>query len=226
MKAIKLLIVVGFALSIFISPNPSGADLVTSLPGGTVIPMPAVNYMGPGPQTFGPGITWSSSTQSSDFGYNGRYNFALNGYWDGSLGPMAGLNDSPDFHDTMTFAFSTPVKGVGGFMNYALGLPGQINPPTIAVYDSSNTLIDSYTLTFNAGDGANTGFFYGFQEASNTISYFRLSGAAIAITNFTTDPFPLPPQVPLPPHRPAVGLRSSEPGGMEEVQEELVRPYL
>ena len=54
MKAMKLFIVTGFALSIFISANPGGAELVTSLPVGTIIPMPELDYQGYGPKTFGP----------------------------------------------------------------------------------------------------------------------------------------------------------------------------
>ena len=54
MKAMRLFMVAGFALSIFISANPGGAELVTSLPGGTVIRMPEMDYQGYGPKTFGP----------------------------------------------------------------------------------------------------------------------------------------------------------------------------
>ena len=89
--------------------------------------------------------------------------------------------------DTMTFAFSTPVSAVGGFMNYA---PDGSTPTIIAVYDASNTLIESAELTFITGGGANTGFFFGFQEASNTISYFRLTDNYIGITNLTTKRVP------------------------------------
>ena len=87
----------------------------------------------------------------------------------------------------MTFAFSTPVSAVGGFMNYA---PDGNTPTIIAVYDASNTLIESAELTFLTGGGTNTGFFYGFQETSNTISYFRLTDNYIGITNLTTKVIP------------------------------------
>ena len=86
----------------------AGASVVTSIPGGTVIPMPAVDYFGPGPQTFGPGsfaVTWSSTNAfnggGAAFGYAGTYgpySFVSNGQWTGAMGPMAGLNDSTDFY--------------------------------------------------------------------------------------------------------------------------------
>jgi hypothetical protein len=199
MKATKFLIVAGFALNMVIWANPGGAALVTSLPGGTVIPMPYGVYFGPGPITFGPGITWSSTNATiggiggigdgSVFGSTGIYGFGPNGSWDG-FGPFAALNDSymrSNVTDTMTFAFSRPVSAVGGFMNYA---PDGNTPTIIAVYDASGTLIERAELTFLTGGGTNTGFFYAFQETSNTISYLRLTGNCIGITNLTTKVIP------------------------------------
>ncbi len=97
---------------------------------------------------------------------------------------MAGLNDSlltAGVRDTMTFAFSTPLSAVGGFLNYAPGY----GTPEIAVYNSSHTLIESYVLTFLTGGGNNSGFFFGFQEPTADISYFTLTDAYIGITNLT-----------------------------------------
>jgi PEP-CTERM motif-containing protein len=184
----------------------AGASVVTSIPGGTVIPMPAVNYFGPGPQTFGPGITWSSTNEfnqgGSVFGFtpgacpSDCYSFLGNGSWVGGLGPMAGLNDSTDIDgvtDTMTFAFATPVGAVGGFLNY---VPGSSNPTTIAVWDSLGNLIEpAFALTFLTGGGNDTGAFYGFQESTANISYFTLTDNFIGITNLTTGP---PSSVPEP----------------------------
>lgn len=193
MKATKLLIFAGFVLSMVISANQGGAAFVTSLPGGTVIPMPYGVYFGPGPITFGPGITWSSTNAvhggGSVFGSTGNYGFGPNGCWDG-FGPFGALNDAyirDNVTDTMTFAFSTPVSAVGGFMNYA---PDGNTPTIIAVYDAGNNLIESAELTFLTDRGTNTGFFYGFRETSNTISYFRLTDNCIGITNLTTKVIP------------------------------------
>jgi len=75
-----------------------------------------------------------------------------------------------------------------------LSLNGNTTPTTIAVYDSSNTLIESYNLTFITGGYINSGFFYGFQEASAIISYFTLTDNFIGITflKTTSNPVPLP----------------------------------
>ncbi|HVN95713.1 MAG TPA: hypothetical protein VMT62_04745 [Syntrophorhabdaceae bacterium] len=209
MKMLKMLCFAAcLLLAVSLAATTGEAALVGSLPGGaTVISMPEVNYQGQGPQTFGPGITWSSTnTQTappndynyqSVFGFTGYYYYGNNGYWNGALGPMAGLNDdsySFDTTDTMTFAFTTPVQGVGGFLNYFMpGGPGGRNPTTIAVYDSSNNLIESYTLTFATGGGVNTGAFYGFLVSSPNISYFTLTDNEIGIANLTVlDSVPIP----------------------------------
>src|SRR5580765_1300949 len=61
-------------------PVQAGAIVVTSIPGGTVIPMPALDYFGGGPQIFGTTnvVTWSSTNDGiiccqggSVFGYTG-----------------------------------------------------------------------------------------------------------------------------------------------------------
>ena len=176
----------------------AGATVVTSIPGGTVIPMPVLNYFGPGPQTFGTTnvVTWSSSNASNQggsvFGYTGGYGYGSNGFWDGALGPMAGVNDSFIFYsasDTMVFSFATPVTAVGGFINY---YPDGITTPTImAAYDASWNLIESYNLSFSTGGGANTGFFYGFQETT-PIKYFTLTDNYVGITNLTVGSVPEP----------------------------------
>lgn len=180
---------------------PGEATLVHSLPGGTVVPMPPVDHLNlfdPTPQVFGPGITWSSTNLvdqgGSLFGYTGGYGFGANGFWDGSLGPMAGLNDDSG---TMAFRFSTPVRGVGGFINH---FPNDRTPTTIAVYRADgHSESFSFNLDFGfpvplpddnnpgTGVGANQGRFLGFTESQPSIIAFTLSGNFVAITDLTVD---------------------------------------
>ena len=176
----------------------TGATVVTSIPGGTVIAMPAIDYFGSGPATFGAGSfagTWTSTNSfnngGSVFGYSGTfgpYVFGGNGQWTGVLGPMAGLNDSFDdpnsgVTDTMTFSFAKPVSAVGGLLNY---VPGASTPTTIAVYDSHGNLIEApFTLTFLTGGGNDSGSFFGFSESTANISYFTLTDNFVGITNLT-----------------------------------------
>lgn len=168
----------------------AGATVTVGQPWTGTLPMPAVNYFGPGPQTFG-NYTWSSTNATTQggsvFGYVGGYGFGGNGFWNGQLGPMAGLNDSFDVYgvtDTMTFTFATPVYAVGGFFNY---VPFGSTPTTLAVWDASNNLIESYNLTFFAGNGVNLGQWIRFDETT-AIGYFTMTGNYVGVANPIPEP--------------------------------------
>ena len=189
-----ILLLVGLSLLI----APANANLITTDPGWMVNPMPPVNFFGSGPQTFGGPITvtWTSTNAFDNggavFGFDPPstfpYGFGSNGTWSGVV--MAGVNDATDlFGDTnsMTFTFSAPVAGVGGFINYD---PDFSTPTTIAVYDGSN-LIESHVLSFSTAGGINEGMFLGFQE-STPITSFVLTDNFIGITNFEILPTPEP----------------------------------
>ena len=186
----RIIVLIMAIAALSIPASADVASLVFSIPGGIVIPMPAANYFGPGPQTFS-GVTWTSTNTANQggsvFGYTGGYGFLDNGIWTGDLGPMAGLNDSTG---TMTFTLATPVAGIGGFLNYACDEPGCTNPthPTIAVYDASNNLLGSALLTFSTPDesaGVNQGLFMGFLAPSAEIKRFTLTDNFIGITDLT-----------------------------------------
>jgi len=193
MTKIAALLVTAAALMV----SQAGATVVFSYSGGTPQTMPALEYFGPGPQTFGsPTITWSSTNATmqggSVFGYNEGYGFLANGFWDAGVGTMAGVNDSFAAYgvtDTMTFAFSSPVSSVGGFFNY---VPGGPTPTTIAVWDSSMHLIESYNLTFLTNGTTDSGQNIGFIDPG--IAYFTMTDNYVAIaqmvTNFSTTPEP------------------------------------
>jgi hypothetical protein len=146
--------------------------------------MPVLNAFGPGPHAFTDG-TWTSTNDTRQggavFGFDGGYGFVGNGFWDASLGPIAGINSSEDFYgvnDSMTFAFQNPLSIIGGFVNY---VPGSTVPTTMAVYDASMKHLDSYSLTFLTSGGANEGQVIGFDMGSPVISYLVLTGNYVAI---------------------------------------------
>lgn len=168
----------------------AGATVTIGVPWTGTLPMPVLNYFGPGPQTFA-NYTWTSTNAvnqgGSVYGYTGTYGFGGNGFWDGSLGPMAGLNDSFDVWgvtDTMTFTFTSPVFRVGGFFNY---VPGGSTPTTLAAWDASNTLIESYNLTFVTGPGINLGEWILFQETT-PIAYFTMTDNYVSVANPIPEP--------------------------------------
>ena len=165
------------------------ASPVTAL-SGTTYDFGTSNNFGAGPETVAPGITWSSTNATSQggsvYGYTGGYGFNTNGYWDSGL-HMIGVNDSFDawgVTDTMTISFSSPVYGVGAFLNY---VPGGSTPTTIAVYDASNNLIESSNLTFLTNGGTDQGEFMGFFEGAPEISSFTLTDNYIGAANLVVN---------------------------------------
>ncbi len=177
------------AAAALLACGSANAVHVTALPGSTTYGFGAENYFGAGPKVVAPGITWSSQASSSVYGYVGGYGFQSNGGWNGLS--MIGSNHGSD---TMTLAFSSAVSGVGAFMNWArfdTGTPDGI-APVIAVYDSSNTLLESYSLTFGPLGGTNSGEFHGFSRGSADISYMTFTGAYIGAANLEVLSNPVP----------------------------------
>lgn len=165
---------------------------VTSLPGSTTYSFPVENYFGAGPRTVAPGITWTAASTNSVFGYTGGYGFQSNGQWSGLS--MIGTNTGTS---AMTLTFNDAVQGVGAFLNWARfdnGGPDG-NQPVIAAYDAANALLESYTLTFSTGGGANSGEFHGFQRGSSDIKSITFSGGFIGAADLqvlSTAPVPEP----------------------------------
>ena len=83
-------------LAVLVIVAQAGASVVTSIPGGIVLPFPAINYFGPGPQTVAPGVTWTSTNDGSNatpavFGFDytqppNLYSFGANGNWTTEIG--------------------------------------------------------------------------------------------------------------------------------------------
>ena len=160
------------------------AAVVSSLPGGTSLVMPKLDTYGISPKSLADGIEWSSTGPNSVLGYMQQFGFNDNGKWLGI--PLASPNDGVS---SMQLAFTTPVDAVGALFNYAPNLGNA----TIAAYDANHTLIESTVLNFTLpSNGVNQGVFYGLRESAATISYFVMSGAYIAATDFTVLAVPEP----------------------------------
>ena len=167
-------VLAGSAIGLSAIATSAHAAPVTSL-SGTVIPMEELNIFTGGPVAQAPGIVWSSENPSSVFGYTNGYGFGDNGSWSGSP-PMIATDDA---FSTMEYAFSTLQAGVGGLINYSPGFDGA---PTISVFDSAHTLIESSVLSFST---PGIGEFHGFLLSSATIAYFSLSGSFIGLRDLT-----------------------------------------
>ena len=176
-QSLKTVVILASLISAGAFTTTTSAAPVTSIAGGTVLTLPVENYFGNGPKTVTPNITWSSNNNQAVYGYTNGYGFASNGTWDNNL-IMVGSN-SPT--DEMTFTFANPVDAFGGFFNFA---PGFGSPATISAYDATNTLLDTFVLTFTTGGGNDQGEFHGFSEFTANISSFKMAGEYIGGANF------------------------------------------
>ncbi len=94
----------------------------------------------------------------------------------------------------MEFVFNTgPVRGVGGFMNYAPGF----GPVLIEAYDAGGILLETYDLTTaaainTASNSINQGAFRGILRAAPDISKFRITASFAVMDNLTFTRVPEP----------------------------------
>lgn len=199
MKLVKKIMI---ATALLISGAAQAAH-VTTLAGSTSFDFgPPFDLMTGGPQAVAPGITWSSDSPSSVYGWTGSaggYGFAANGRWNM---PMIGTNTPTG---TMTIDFATAIAGVGAFLNWSMDSNGGPvgAPAVIAIYNSSDVLLESYTLTFGpfGGDAIDKGEFHGFFRDTADISSMTFTGAFIGAAGLEvvagspgnpSNPIPLP----------------------------------
>jgi len=188
---------------------PAGATSTissTPTPAADAIQIPTSNYFGSGPQSYvgsdpASVYTWTSTNASfqsgAAFGYTGGYGFGGNGYWDGGLGPMNGVNDAFNVYgvtDTMTLDFtsSTPVYEIGDYFNF---VPGGTTPTTLSVYDGA-TLLDSVNLNnYTFPSGTDVGLWVTFTESSPITSFTQADNyvgfADPYTTGYTTPVIPI-----------------------------------
>jgi hypothetical protein len=156
----------------------SNAEIISSLPGNsTRIEFSTLHFPSGGPITEN-GITWTSTNNTSAYGYSGSsgpYFLGDNGKWQSPL-TFIGLNTSPG---TMTIEFARLASSVFGFINYSpiFGFG------KIAIYDSSNTLIETRNLSISTPGAINAGESIGFKSTSTNIKYFTLSDAFIVLAD-------------------------------------------
>lgn len=179
----------------------AGAALVTSLPGGNVIPLAVINEYGNGPVVIVPGITWSAFDNYAEAGSTGHHGLGVNGYWEGPV-PFYGLEvGDGTSRISMTWAFDAPVSGVGGVINYAPGAGDLAITSVIQVLDSAFNILEYYDLTISAPistPGAiNAGVFLGIDRSGDDISYFRVWNDALVLRDLTVQ-FDPPVGVPEP----------------------------
>lgn len=163
------------ALAISVT-GAANASVITTLPGGAVLPIPATNQLGfAGPATLAPGVTYTS-TQPSAYGYTGSYGFVSNGSWSGT--PMIGLDRGTGYFE---IAFAAPIAAILGELNWTVGFGGNAS---IEVYDAAGALLESLTLE-NGANVVAPGY-YGFSRSAGDIAKVRFNEEYIGVRNITT----------------------------------------
>jgi len=185
MKSAKATFKTLAALVTVVSGLCAQAVPVTALPGSASYSFGNENYVGNGPRAVAPGITWTASNADSLFGWTGVYSFLGHGDW--SSRSMIGLGDN---FGSMTLSFSSSVLGVGAFMNYVPD-PTPDGLARIAIYDSSMTMLESFTLDFST-NAPNAGEFHGFLRDSADIHFMTFSGGFIGAADLQVIANPVP----------------------------------
>nr|WP_086937530.1 PEP-CTERM sorting domain-containing protein [Thaumasiovibrio occultus] len=175
-----------FALLILMSlPFFAQAGVINTLPSGISHAFSNINSFTSGPVSEN-GFTWTSTHNSSVYGYSNYYGLGNNGTWNNGL-VFVGLNTA---NGDMTFTFDNPVSSVLAFLNYATPSYGS---GMMSIYAADNTLLESVVLNINTPSNAlNDGEYWGFSRASAEIKSFTLSDAYIVAADLKTETIPEP----------------------------------
>lgn len=188
-------------LAMTVAASAAQAALISgagSLPDANPINIPSVDYMGNGPQVFGP-ITWTSEVTTSQFGWTGGADFGSNGSWasgDPILALNAGFNPVTGGYGSMTLTFDNPVSGFLAEVNWRLGV-SNLTSVIIRAYDANGNLLthpefppssDFHYYWFLANNGqfnVKQPGFYGFTFANPVIKRVVFSNGFIAVRNMS-----------------------------------------
>jgi hypothetical protein len=163
------------------APGPAGATVVTSLPGGTIYTFPLVDIYNPaGPIAVAPGITWEVAAG------DGIYGSDIGGL------PTKAVTLSPGcflcFGRTI-FTFASPVRGVGGILDWCQDRCGGAGAAIVILDPNSNGYLQ-YLIFANEG-GPHTinevpnDSFYGFLDPTADITEFEVVGDFVTLTDLT-----------------------------------------
>lgn len=122
------------------------------------------------------GWVWSANT-SSFYSYSAGWDLEGNGNWYGLT--HAAVNS---YSGTMTFTFDSDVASVLAFVNYA----PTYGTPTMSIYDSSNNLLESSSVSIATSGLTNAGEDWGFARTEGDIRSITFSDSYIVAANIRT----------------------------------------
>ncbi|MFD1613059.1 PEPxxWA-CTERM sorting domain-containing protein [Sphingomonas tabacisoli] len=202
MKAIKH----AAAMLAVIVPSVAQASPISgsgSLAGANPIYLPASNLTGAGPVAIGGGVSWSSNQSNSLFGWTGGYVTGNATIAPGSP-PIIEVNAAYDVasngYATMTISFAAPTSGFLAELFWTDNEFTAANSANIAIYDSSNALLEFTYLNNNGNSIGLPSNYYGFSRPTADIAYVRLSNSHVGARNlsYVGPTIGAPPGVPEP----------------------------
>jgi hypothetical protein len=169
------------SVALAVAPLASAsATIVSTLDNGTSVAIPVVagdDYSySRGPITFGPGITFTSSSRTL-FGLTAEFGFAPGVLWSGT--PMIGLDTTSG---SFTLSFATPLSGFLAEIN-STEYANWDRDAVISAYDAEGNLLDSL-LFERQGYQVEPGY-WGFSYASAQIARITFSNEYIGIRNIS-----------------------------------------
>lgn len=192
-------LIVAASLCLFAGRTPVRADLVTDA-GSIPLPQKVVDFSqftGPFIFTSGPvqiggkvgeKIFWSTTSPFSVIGDGDSlsvpYDLSPNGFWDDGRVGFTGLDVA---FGTMTYTFNDgPVSAVGGFLNYAPDVMGDV---IIAALDSSGNILASYDISrlapISTPGQVDAGAFRGIVLPNADITAFQVSNCYVVLDDLT-----------------------------------------
>lgn len=168
--------------TILAAASTAGASVVTTLPGGTAIPIPAINLQTMSSTAIGGGITFTSiATNGSILGKTSAMTFGNGSFAAGN--PYLSLEAPANGYNyaTMSLNFATPTSGFLADIRWTDGGPGignlAYNSASIAAYNAAGTLLEVYQVNNNGNSVGIPGGTYGFLRSVADISRIDFNNA-------------------------------------------------
>ena len=171
-----------YALALSVSTvalgSAANAAVITSLPGGTAVPIPVLNVTHVStPHVLAPGIVANpSGVANFTPGYTGGYGFSSNGSWSGTS--MIGLDTQSGY---FTIDFANPISAFLGELNWTTSFFA--GDSVISIYGASG-LLESLTLEAGGANAVAPGF-WGFSRSAADITSVRFENEYIGVRNIS-----------------------------------------
>lgn len=165
---------------------PAHAAVIVSLPGGTPLTIPNSNVQNAtGPISFGPGVTFTTSSPTALFGWTGVISQYQSFPWLGN--PAIALNN---VESTFTLTFDAPVKAFLGQITLGkAGYAGYSN--RMSAYDAAGNQLDYIDFMANGQQQFAKGY-YGFSYAGADLKRVTFTNDYIAVRNISVVPGAVP----------------------------------